>query len=136
MKKLILLVAILVGGTLSAQTMNSLKDAASSTAESKMSSDSMITQLAGDQVKSLTKKFNLSDAQAEQVSGLVTNYLKSPKFEKMLSKYSPDKLLGGSGTSMIQQALLSDNNFMKDMKGIASEEQLTKMGANAMKKKG
>jgi hypothetical protein len=136
MKKLILLVAILVGGTLSAQTMNSLKEAASSTTESKMSSDSMITQLAGDQVKSLTKKFNLSDAQAEQVSGLVTSYLKSPKFEKMLSKYSPDKLLGGSGTSMIQQALLSDNNFMKDMKGIASEEQLTKMGANAMKKKG
>ena len=86
MKKLILLVAILVGGTLSAQTMNSLKDAASSTAESKMSSDSMITQLAGDQVKSLTKKFNLNDSQAEQVSGLVTNYLKSPKF-KVSEKY-------------------------------------------------
>lgn len=135
MKKLILLVAILIGGSLSAQDMKTLKEAPTkSTATSKMGSEGMITQLAGDQVKAFTKNFGLSDAQAGQVSELITRYLKSPKFESLLSKYSPERLLSPNGTNGVKQALLSDPNFMKDVKGMVSEEQFAKMGKSVMKK--
>lgn len=94
-----------------------------------VTSDAMIEQLAGEQVKSLAKKFNFTDQQAEQAGALAQEVMKSPKFKKMLGKYSPDQLLAGSGTDMIQKALLGNNSFMKGMKGIASEEQMSLMNA-------
>ena len=92
-----------------------------------MSSNSMIDQLADSQIKSLAKKFNFSDAQAEKASAVVKEVMKSPKFQSMMAEYSPDKLLAGSGTDMIQNALLGDKSFLKGMKGIASKDQMSMM---------
>lgn len=123
MKKIVLLLVLLGVTSLAAQDMGSLKSAATEAT----SSDSMIEQLADNQIKSLTQKFNLSEAQATQVSSLVKQVMKSPKFTKMLGKYSPDKLLSGNGTDMLQGALLGNNSFMKGMEDIVSTDQLDLM---------
>ena len=119
MKKVILLLIALTGATLSAQNMGDLTSAAEA-----VTSDEMIGQLAGEQIKSLAKKFNLTEAQAEQASAVVQEVMKSPKFKEMLGKYSPDQLLAGSGTDMIQNALLGNKSFMKGMKDVVSKDQL------------
>lgn len=130
MKKLLFLFLSVVSVSLTAQdlpSMSSVTDA--------VTSDSMIDQLADSQIKSLAAKFNLSEAQAEQAASVVKEVMKSPKFKKMLGKYSPDQLLAGSGTDMIQNALLGNNSFMKGMKGIVSKDQMgmMKQAAKALK---
>jgi hypothetical protein len=122
MKKLLFLFLALAGTTLAAQDMGSMAAAADA-----VTSDEMIGQLAGDQIKSLAKKFNLTDAQAEQASAVIQEVMKSPKFKEMLGKYSPDQLLAGSGTDMIQNALLGNKDFMKGMKGVVSKDQMGMM---------
>lgn len=122
MKKLLILCFALAASTVAAQSMNDMASAASA-----MSSDDLIGQLVGDQVKSLAQKFNLSEAQAGQASAVVEKALKSPKLKSMLGKYSPDQLLAGSGTDMIQNALLGNKKFLKGMKGIVSEDQMDLM---------
>jgi hypothetical protein len=119
MKKLIFLFVALAGTTLSAQSMNDVKAAADA-----VTSDSMIDQLADSQIKSLAAKFNLSEAQAEQAASVVKEVMKSPKFQSFLGQYTPDQLLGGSGTDLLQNALLGNKKFMKGMKGIASKDQM------------
>ena len=130
MKKLICLLFILAGTTLAAQSMDNMAAAADA-----VTSDQMIDQLAGEQIKSIAKKFNLTDAQAEQATAVVQEVMKSPKFKEMLGKYSADQLLAGSGTDMIQNALLGNKGFMKGMKGVVSEGQMgmLKQAASALK---
>ena len=130
MKKLFYLFLLLAGATLSAQDMGTMAAAADA-----VTSDEMIGQLAGEQIKSLATKFNLTEAQAEQASAVVQEVMKSPKFKELLGKYSPDQLLAGSGTDMIQNALLGNKSFMKGMKGIVSKDQmgLMKDAAKALK---
>jgi hypothetical protein len=122
MKKLLVLCFALAASTVAAQSMSDITSAASAA-----SSDDMISQLVGGQVKSLAQKFNLSEAQASQASAVVEKALKSPKLKSLLGKYSPDQLLAGSGTDLIQNALLGNKKFMKGMKGIVSEDQMGMM---------
>lgn len=92
------------------------------------SGNSMIENLAADQVKSFTKKLNLNEKQQEQVSGLVVSQLKSEKFKKMLGSLGADKLMGSSdNTDRIQSALLSDEGFQKEMGSILDEKQMETM---------
>ena len=123
MKKILLLFLFAGITNLAAQDLGSLKAAASEAT----ASDSMIEQLADNQIKSLAQKFNLSEAQAEQASSVVKQVMKSPQFKEILGKYAPDKLLSGSGTDMLQGALLGNKDFMGGMKDIVSPDQLSMM---------
>ncbi|MDX1332147.1 MAG: hypothetical protein R3252_03885 [Robiginitalea sp.] len=106
--------------TLAVQDLGSLKAAAAEAT----TSDSMIEQLAGSQVRSLAQKFNLSEAQAEQSSAVVRQMMKTPLFKEILGKYAPDQLLSGSGAEMLQGALLGNRDFMGGMEEIVSADQL------------
>ena len=81
MKKLIILFVILAAFSVEAQSLKTLTDKVETTA-APLDQSSFIDKLAGDQVKKLTKKLNLSDAQQTQVSDLVVSQLKSDKFQK------------------------------------------------------
>ena len=128
MKKIVLLLVLtFVSVQTYAQDLNSLsKKATEST-----SSSYLIDKLAGDQVKKFTKKLNLSEAQQEQVSSLVVSQLKSDKFSKLISGFSPDKLLGSGSkeeqSDKLTKALASDPEFQKDMGDILNEEQKATM---------
>jgi len=95
------------------------------------SSNSMVEGLAADQVKSLTKKLNLNEAQQEQVSSLVVSLLKSKKFQKIISNSGTDKLSSSKDSSnqtdKIQSALLSDESFQNGMISILDEIQMINM---------
>lgn len=123
MKKLLLLFLFAGITNLAAQDLGGLKAAATEAT----TSDSMIEQLAGSQVKSLTQKFNLTEAQAEQASAVVKQVMKSPQFKEILGKYAPDQLLSGSGAEMLQGALLGNKDFMGGMEDIVSADQLGMM---------
>ncbi|PWK19141.1 hypothetical protein [Xanthomarina spongicola] len=109
----------------------SAQDLSSMTKSNSSSSSSMIENLAADQVKSLTKKLNLNDAQQEQVSGLVVSQLKSEKFQKMLGSFGASKTMKSEGdsdqTDKIQSTLLSDESFQNGMIPILDEIQMIKM---------
>ena len=123
MKKLLLLFLFAGITNLAAQDLGGLKAAATGAT----TSDSMIEQLAGSQVKSLAQKFNLTEAQAEQASAVVKQVMKSPQFKEILGKYAPDQLLSGSGAEMLQGALLGNKDFMGGMEDIVSADQLGMM---------
>jgi len=127
MKKLIMLFLAFVTMQVSSQNLESL----SSKATEATSSSSLIDKLAGDQVKKLTKKLNLSDSQQEQVSGLVVSQLKSEKFSKLISDFSTDKLLGSSSSKeeksdKLTEALANDPDFKSKLTPILDEEQNAK----------
>jgi hypothetical protein len=127
MKKVFFILFALVIGQLSAQDLGAIAgDAASA-----LSSDAFIDQIAGDQLKSLAKKFNFTDAQAEQASTFVKESLKSPKVQKALGKYSPDQLLSPDGLQTIQNTLLGNKKFMKKMKGFLNPDQFGMMSKAA-----
>ncbi len=119
MKKLLIIALALFGMQLSAQDMKSLGSSVSN------ESSSMIDQVAGDQVKKLTKKLNLSESQQNMVSDLVVSQLKSPKFQKLIGD-SASKLLGsGSSDDLdnISRALLDEPEFQNDMKKVLNDDQ-------------
>lgn len=121
MRKLLFLCFAVSMLQVSAQDLTSLKDSAMS------SGNSMIENLAADQVKSLTKTLNLSESQQEQVSGLVVSQLRSEKFQKMLGSVSPNSLMGSKDksdkTEKIQNALMEDQEFQKGLSSVLDEEQ-------------
>lgn len=127
MKKVFFICFALIVGQLSAQDLSAIAgDAASS-----LKSDAFIDQIAGDQLKSLASKFNLTDAQAKQASEFVTKSLKSPKVQKALGKFSPEQLLSPDGLQTIQNTLLGNKKFMKKMKGFLSPDQFGMMSKAA-----
>ena len=109
----------------------SAQDLSSMTKSNSSSGSSMIENLAADQVKSLTEKLNLNEAQQEQVSGLVVSQLKSEKFQKMLGSFGASKTMKSEGdsdqTDKIQSTLLSDESFQNGMIPILDEIQMIKM---------
>ena len=128
MKKIIIILSIaVVGFQLSAQDLKPLTSKATS-------SNSLIENLASDQVKKLTKSLNLSESQQSQVSDLVISQLKSDKMSKLIGSLSSNKLLGSSSneenTAKISDALNSDPEFQKDLKSILNEDQKQKYEAS------
>jgi len=132
MKKLSILCIVFFTMQISAQDLNSMVSKGESMTSDANSSSSMIESFAGDQVKVLTKKLNLSEPQQEQVSGLVVSQLKSDKFKKLIGGLGADKLLD-SGSSkkeqskQITKALYEDPEFKKEMSSILNDEQNEKM---------
>ncbi|MCO4822513.1 MAG: hypothetical protein KC469_10625 [Flavobacteriaceae bacterium] len=123
MKKLLFICFAFIAIQLSAQDLNSMAGSALGGDTS-----SLIDGFAADQVKSLTKKLNLSEAQQEQVSGLVVSTLKSDKFKKLLGNLDPSALMGSSDKKAeVKDALMKDENFKKGMNDILTDEQKTKM---------
>src|SRR5690606_30330258 len=109
MKKLLFLFFACSMMHISAQDLSTMAKSDSS------SGNSMIENLAADQVKSFTKKLNLNEKQQEQVSGLMVSL-------------GADKLMGSSdNTDRIQSALLSDESFQKEMGSILDEKQMETM---------
>lgn len=123
MKKILLFLFALSIIQVYAQDLSSIKNTATT------SSSSMIEKLAADQVKSLTKKLNLSETQQAQVSDLVIGQLKSDKFQKLIGSMGSDKLLSAnsSNTEKLQNALIADKDFQKDLKSVLDEEQTNKL---------
>lgn len=125
MKKLLFLFFAFSMMQVSGQTLSSVSKTTTS------SSSSMIESLASDQVKSLTKKLNLNEAQQEQVSGLVVSQLKTEKFQKLLKNVGADKLLGSGDSSkvneQVQNALLTDQTFKKEMSSVLDDKQMNTM---------
>ena len=123
MKKILLFLFALSIIQVYAQDLSSIKNTATT------SSSSMIEKLAADQVKSLTKKLNLSETQQAQVSDLVIGQLKSDKFQKLIGSMGSDKLLSAnsSNTEKLQNALIADKDFQKDLKSVLDEEQTKKL---------
>jgi hypothetical protein len=131
MKKLLFLFFAFSMLQMSGQNLKSLSKSALS------SSSSMIEGLAADQVKSLTKKINLSESQQKQASDLVVSQLKSEKFQKLIGGIGGSALMGsseeGKSTDEIQSALMNDKDFQDGMGKILDEEQMKKMKANTPK---
>lgn len=125
MKKLLFLFFTFCMMQVNAQTLSSVSQSATS------SSSSMIESLAADQVKNLTKKLNLNESQQEQVSGLVVSQLKTEKFQQLLKNIGADKLLGSGDSSkvneQVQNALLTDQTFKKDMGSVLDDKQMKTM---------
>jgi len=121
MKKILFLFLALSIMQVSGQNLKSLTGGETS------SSTSMIEGLAADQVKSLTKKLNLSENQQDQVSGLVVSQLKSEKFQKMIGGLNADKLTEssdkGTQTEQIGKALMEGKDFQKGMSSILDDKQ-------------
>ena len=125
MKKLLILVVLL--GTVYAygQDLNSMVK--SNSATSKLLNNEYIDKIASDQVKKLTKQLNLSESQQKQTSTLVMNQLRSEKFQKILSKYTPEQLMGSDASENISKVLINDESFSKDMSGLLNSDQKSKL---------
>jgi hypothetical protein len=91
---------------------------------SKLLNNDFIDKLASDQVGKMTKKLNLSENQQTQANKLVMDQLRSEKFQKMLSKYTPDQLMSSKGSSELTSALLKDDGFSSQLSGILDKKQL------------
>lgn len=120
MKKLVFLFFAFGIMQVSAQSLSSLAKSAALGGVS-------IEALAGDQVKRLTKKLNLSEQQEEQVSGLVVSQLKSEKFQKLLGSVGADKLMSSGSKSdisdKVESTLMTDDSFKKEMSSILDDKQ-------------
>ena len=125
MKKLLFLFFALCMIQVNAQTLSSMSKSAST------SSNSMIESLATDQVENLTKKLNLNETQQKQVSGLVVSQLRTEKFQKLLKNVGAEKLLASGDSSKaneyVQNALLTDPDFKKEMGAILDDKQMKAM---------
>ncbi|WP_115462205.1 hypothetical protein [Winogradskyella aurantiaca] len=120
MKKVLVIMCLLVVAMSYGQDLKSM---ATSTATSKVLNNDYIDKLASDQVKKLTKKFNLSESQQTQATDLVMKQLRSDKFQSMLSKYTPEQLMSSEGSDNITKALMGSDSFKKDMGGMLDDEQ-------------
>jgi hypothetical protein len=126
MKNLIILFVTLAAFSLEAQSLKTMTDKVEKTASS-VDQSSFIDKFAGDQVKKMTKKLNLSDTQQSQVSELVVTQLKSDKFQKMIGSFSPEQLLSGGASKDVSKALTSDADFKSGMSDILTDDQKGKM---------
>ena len=104
-------------------------------------SSSFVDKFAGDQVKNLTAKLKLNEAQQQQqqqASDLVVSQLKSEKMQKLMSGFSADKLMGSSSKEKnkgkLTEALYSDPTFKKEMNSILEDEQKKKFNNSIPKK--
>ncbi len=120
MKKVLVITCFLVVAMSYGQDLKSM---ATSTATSKVLNNDYIDKLASDQVKKLTKKFNLSESQQTQATDLVMKQLRSDKFQSMLSKYTPEQLMSTEGSDNITKALMGSDSFKKGMGGMLNEDQ-------------
>ena len=134
MKHLVMLFIAFATFTAGAQDLKSLSKQAGTQSMS-MDEGSFIDKFAGDQVKKLTKKLNLSEKQQSQVSDLVVSQLKSDKFQKLIGSFSPTELMGRSAENKISGALKEDDTFKKGMDEILSADQM-KMMTSKVEKKG
>ena len=125
MKKLVFLFCVFTMMHVSGQNLKSLSKSVPA------AGDPMLMELAGNQVKSLTKKLSLNESQQEMVSGLVMSQLKSEKFQKLISSLGADSLVNSSekddATNKIQSALLNDQDFQKGMSSIINKNQIKTM---------
>lgn len=133
MKKLLILLTLLMAYNVQAQSMKSLTDKVEKTASASDSS-SFIDKFAGDQVKKLTKKLNLSEKQQSLISNLVVSQLKSDKFQKLINRFSPEQLLSGKANKDLSKSLMTDENFKSGMGDILNDDQKKKMKAGEMMK--
>lgn len=133
MKKLLILLTLLMAYNVQAQSMKSLTDKVEKTASASDSS-SFIDKFAGDQVKKLTKKLNLSEKQQSLISNLVVSQLKSDKFQKLINRFSPEQLLSGKANEDLSKSLMTDENFKSGMGDILNDDQKKKMKAGEMMK--
>jgi len=122
MKKFITILVILVAFSVEAQSLKTLTDKADSVTES-TSQSSFIDKFASDQVKSLTKKLNLSEKQQSQVSDLVVSQLKSDKMQKLIGSFSPEQLLDGSAKKKTSRSLVNDADFKSGLDDILTDDQ-------------
>jgi hypothetical protein len=135
MKKIIIILLSLAAFSAEAQSLKTLTDKAEETTKS-VDQSSFVDKFAGDQVKKLTKKLNLSEKQQSQASDLVVSQLKSDKFKKLIGSFSPEKLLSGGANKEVSKALANDADFKSGMDEILTDEQKKKMGTSEMKMKG
>ena len=133
MKRLLLLSVFLVSAVCFGQDLKSM--AKSSASSAKLMNNDFLDKLASDQVTKLTKKLNLSESQQSQANKLVMNQLRSDKFQKMLSKYTPEQLMSSKGSNDISSAMLNDKEFNSKLDGILDENQLDILN-RTMKSKG
>ncbi len=105
----------------------------SSNASSKLLNNDFLDKMATDQLKKLTKKLNLSEDQQKQASSLVMNQLRSEKFQKVLSKYTPDQLMSPDVSDNISKILLNDESFGKELNGLLNKEQQSKLASEKLK---
>jgi hypothetical protein len=132
MKKLIILIVALSALSVQAQSLKTLTDKAEKATES-VEQSSFIDKFAGDQVKKLAKKLNLSESQQTQVSSLVVSQLKSEKFQKLIGSFSPEQLLSGGAKKEVSKALTNDSDFKSGMDDILTDEQKKKVSSSKMK---
>jgi hypothetical protein len=125
MKKLIILFVTLAVFSVEAQSLKTMTDKVEKTTGSADQS-SFLDKFAGDQVKKLTKKFNLSEKQQSQASELVVSQLKSDKFKKLIGSFSPAQLLSGGAKEDVSKALKNDESFKSGMSDILTDEQKSK----------
>jgi hypothetical protein len=125
MKKLFLLLAIGLTFSLNAQDLKSLSKAKEGVTKS-LDQSSFVEKFAGDQVKKLTEKFNLSEAQQTQVSDLVVSQLKTEKFQKLIGSFSPAQLMGSGAQDKISSSLMESDEFKAGMDKVPTEEQKKK----------
>ncbi|PNQ75260.1 hypothetical protein C1T31_03770 [Hanstruepera neustonica] len=92
---------------------------------------SMLEVLADDQVQILTSRLNLNEKQQAQVSALVLKSLKSAKFQKLLGVKGEGSLSNadsiGTQSEKIQNTLLLDKDFQKDMSSVLDDKQMETM---------
>jgi hypothetical protein len=126
MKKLIILFAVLAAFSVEAQSLKTMTDKVEKTS-AVADQSSFIDKFAGDQVKKMTKKLNLSEKQQTQASDLVVSQLKSDKFQKLIGSFSPEQLLSGGAKKDVSKALGNDKDFQSGMNDILTDDQKGKM---------
>jgi hypothetical protein len=131
MKKILMMALLLVTAYTYGQDVKSMMK--SSNASSKLLNNDFLDKMATDQLKKLTKKLNLSEDQQKQASSLVMNQLRSEKFQKVLSKYTPDQLMSPDVSDNISKILLNDESFGKELNGLLNKEQQSKLASEKLK---
>jgi hypothetical protein len=122
MKKLLILSVFFISAASLGQTLNSLTKSAKASS-SKVLNNDYIDKIASDQVSKLTKKLSLSESQQTKANEMVMGQLRSPKFQDMLSKFTPEQLLSADASEKIGQAMLKDPKFTEQLGSVLNKEQ-------------
>ena len=122
MKNSLIVLSLIFAFNLSAQDLKSLTKSATSGTE-EVGKTSFIEKFAGDQVKKLTKKLNLSEQQQTQVSDLVVSQLNTEKFQNLINSFSPAQLMGSSTQSKIADKLMNTKDFKSGLDKVLNEKQ-------------
>jgi len=122
MKKLVILSLFLISAVSYGQTLNSLTKSAKASSAKVLNND-YLDKIASDQVNKLTKKLSLSESQQAKANKMVMGQLRSPKFQEMLSKFTPDQLMSSDASSKISEAMLKDPKFTEQLGGFLNKDQ-------------